>query len=157
MEARHAARAIKSLRSRGSTASAAITSLGESRLLRDNAIVKRTSHSKTAAKRKRSSQATKSVTSGKTVAAVGREFVLIRTSKPRKAALQPGDTARSLLSKTGAALATPGISHQSVFRDARSGVFAYSVYPLDPSKVVRKSANGTRTIGRVVDGKFRSR
>jgi hypothetical protein len=60
------------------------------------------------------------------------------------------------LAKTGRALAKPGISKASVFRGASKKVFAYSIYSKDPSKIVRQAADGTKTIGRVVDGKFRA-
>jgi hypothetical protein len=33
-------------------------------------------------------------------------------------------------------------------------VFAYSVDPADPTRIVREAADGTRTIGRLVNGRF---
>lgn len=94
---------------------------------------------------------------GEVVTALGDRYALIRTRQPEKVTTAKSDTAREMLNRAGKALDRPGIKSGSVFRGSRTGVFAYSVYGPDPSKVVRKAADGTRTIGRFVDGRFRAR
>ena len=67
------------------------------------------------------------------------------------------DEAEVIVRKLGKALSKPGISKQVVFRGHSPGkVFAYSAYPEDITKVVREAADGTRTVGRVVGGKFKA-
>jgi hypothetical protein len=48
----------------------------------------------------------------------------------------------------------PGFRRDTVFRPEKR-VYAYSVYPEDLSKIVREDANGKKTIGRLVQGRFR--
>lgn len=93
---------------------------------------------------------------GKLVSKVGDRYALVRTGEPEKVTTAKSDTARAMLNRAGKALAKPGIGPRTVFRDSRTGVFAYSAYGPDPSRVVRKAADGTRTIGRVVAGKFKA-
>lgn len=97
---------------------------------------------------------------GQAVATLGAHFVLVRVGGKaggQKQEVRPGDTASVLVTKAGQALKKPGIPKQAVFgsRD-RSGVYAYSVYPADPSKIVREASDGSRTIGRLVNGKFQA-
>jgi hypothetical protein len=90
---------------------------------------------------------------------VGDDLVLVRTGQPRKAATNTrlGDRATVLVSKAATALQKPGIQKSAVFRGANSSkIFAYSVDPADPSRVIREAADGTRRVGRMgPDGKFR--
>lgn len=96
---------------------------------------------------------------GKALPALDKEVVLVRVGKnkrPRRSVNQ-SDEAEVIVRKLGKALSKPGISKQVVFRSHTSGkVFAYSAYPEDVTKVVREAADGTRTVGRVVGGKFRA-
>lgn len=94
---------------------------------------------------------------GEIISAVGDRYALIRTGSAKKLTTAKSDTAHEMLKRAGKALSKPGITSGSVFRSARSGVFAYSVYGADPSKVVRKAADGTKTVGRVVAGRFKAR
>ena len=48
----------------------------------------------------------------------------------------------------------PGFRRDTVFRPKRR-VYAYSVCPEDVSKIVREDANGKKTLGRLVQGRFR--
>jgi hypothetical protein len=48
----------------------------------------------------------------------------------------------------------PGFRRDTVFRPEKR-VYAYSVYPEDISKIVREDANGKKTLGRLVQGRFR--
>ena len=73
------------------------------------------------------------------------------------ATLEDGERARAMLMKAGKALNKPGISRETVFGlGAGRGISAYSVYPADPTMVVRESADGRKTIGRLVSGRFRA-
>ena len=60
-----------------------------------------------------------------------------------------------MLRKTGKALNKPGISKHSIFTNNSDDIFAYSADPLDATKLVRTSRDGTRRRGRVVGGKFK--
>jgi hypothetical protein len=97
---------------------------------------------------------------GQPVAALGTRFVLVRVGSKalgREAEVQPGDTASVLVTKAGQALKKPGIPKQAVFGHGnRSGIYAYSVYPADPTKIVREAADGSRTVGRLVNGRFQA-
>ena len=91
---------------------------------------------------------------GQSVATVS-GFALVRTQPRKKAVQVPSvDSAAVLMAKVGRALRKPGIDKQVVFADNRAGVFSYSTYPVDPSKVLRESADGTKRIGRLVNGRF---
>ena len=56
------------------------------------------------------------------------------------------------------ALRKPGLARTSVFRDSASArlVYAYSVSPHDPTQLVRESKDGSKQVGRLVNGKFRA-
>ena len=90
---------------------------------------------------------------------VGDDLVLVRTGQPKKRVVstRAADRARVLVHKVANALQKPGIQKSAVFRGANSTkIFAYSVDPTDPSRVIRESADGTRRVGRLgPDGKFR--
>lgn len=90
---------------------------------------------------------------------VGDDLVLVRTGEPKKVAAntRAADRATVLVSKVATALQKPGIHKNAVFRGANSTkIFAYSVDPADPTKVIRESADGTRRVGRLgTDGKFK--
>ena len=90
---------------------------------------------------------------------VGEDLVLVRTGQPKKRVVstRAADRARVLVHKVANALQKPGIQKSAVFRGSNSTkIFAYSVDPTDPSRVIRESADGTRRVGRLgPDGKFR--
>ncbi len=78
-------------------------------------------------------------------------------SHGRPAKLEQGELAGPMLLKAGKALSKPGIRRETVFGGGSGrGISAYSVYPADPTKIVRESADGQRTIGRLVGGRFRA-
>jgi hypothetical protein len=113
-----------------------------------------------AVKAKKSAAAAKVIRlRGKALPSLDREVVLVRVGKskrPRGYVDRSGE-ADVIVRKLGKALSKPGISKHVVFHaHAPKRVFAYSVYPKDVTKVVRQSADGTRTVGRVVGGKFRA-
>ncbi len=71
--------------------------------------------------------------------------------------LKPEANTRQLILKLARALSKPGIDRAAVFGDPPNPkVYAYYVCAADTSKIVRESADGTRTIGRVVGGRFRA-
>lgn len=88
-----------------------------------------------------------------------REIVLLRVGRGMRLlkSTKPSDSAEVMVPKLGKALRKPGISKQAVFRGRTpERIFAYSVLPRDVTKIVREAADGTRTVGRVVGGKFRA-
>jgi hypothetical protein len=94
---------------------------------------------------------------GTSVATLSSGLVLVRVGAARKSrAAARGAGATELLNKAARAFAKPGFDRQVIFGSGRNGkVFAYSVFPDDPSKIIREAADGTRTIGRLVGGRFR--
>lgn len=51
----------------------------------------------------------------------------------------------------------PGISRAIVFRGRKgTHVYAYSVFPADPTKIVREDAEGHKAIGHLVRDKFKA-
>jgi hypothetical protein len=90
------------------------------------------------------------------VASTKRKVVRVRFGSA--SARKPGrDDGKSLLLGIVKATRKPGINRSVVFRSGTSKkVYAYSVLPSDPSKIVREAEDGTRTIGQVRNGKFRA-
>jgi len=84
-------------------------------------------------------------------------LVLVRVGAPKKSdAAARGAGATELLNRAAKAFAKPGFDRRVIFGSGRnSKVFAYSVYPDDPSKIIREAADSTRMIGRLVGGRFR--
>lgn len=78
---------------------------------------------------------------GKALPSLDKEIVLVRigsAKRPRRS-VNRSDEAEAMVRKLGKALSKPGISKQVVFRAHSAGVFAYSAYPGDITKVVRES------------------
>ena len=48
----------------------------------------------------------------------------------------------------------PGFRRDTVFRPKKR-VYAYSIFPGDVTKIVREDASGKKTLGRLVQGRFR--
>jgi hypothetical protein len=96
------------------------------------------------------------------VPTVGKGLKLIRTSRTAESAanrkVAVADQARIVVKKAGSALMRPGIDKKRVFQRQQGAakVYAYSIDPTDPSRVVRESADGTRRVGRVINGKFKA-
>lgn len=89
---------------------------------------------------------------------IGADWMLVRLSgaKTRKSVPEK-DRASELLLKAGRALNRPGIARSKVFGEpGNSRVYAYSVCVDEPGKIVRESADGTKTVGTLVAGKFRA-
>ena len=96
---------------------------------------------------------------GKRIPAFDADVVMVRVGRSRRA---PGgvhalDVARVMIPKAGKALDKPGLAKTAVFgRGSSNRVFAFSVDARDPTRVVREASDGSRRIGRLVGGKFRS-
>ena len=69
----------------------------------------------------------------------------------------PGDEqAGPLLRMVGKALSKPGVRREAVFgARPKKNFYAYSLDPTNPARMVREDADGNKTVGRMVDGKFR--
>jgi hypothetical protein len=99
--------------------------------------------------------------SGRVLAALGHGLYLIDTAthKTPRRAIQPHETTAVLGRKLGQALdeAKP-ISRKVIFGNGkgRRKVYAYSVHPTDATLLVREDFDGKRTVGRMIDGKFRA-
>jgi hypothetical protein len=94
---------------------------------------------------------------GKRIATLDEGLTMVRTGPSVTGAVRPRrtDQAGAMLRKTGRALNKPGISKHSIFTNKSADIFAYSADPLDATKLVRTSRDGTRRKGRVVGGKFK--
>ncbi|WP_269759528.1 hypothetical protein [Variovorax sp. E3] len=94
---------------------------------------------------------------GRSVATLGRGMALVKVGRAPRPVVRPEDNTTVLLKKAARALAKPGIDRAVVFRGPNAAkIFAYHAYPQDPTKVVREAADGTKVIGRLVDGRFRA-
>ena len=89
---------------------------------------------------------------------IGTDWMLIRQSgaKARKS-VSVKDRASALLPKAGRALNKPGIARSTVFGEpGNPRVYAYSAFVDEPGKIVRESADGKKTVGTLVGGKFKA-
>lgn len=94
---------------------------------------------------------------GRSVATLGQGMALVKIGKSASAVVRPEDSTTVLLKKAARALSKPGIDKSVVFRGPGAArIYAYSVDPKDPTKLIRKAANGERTVGRLVGGSFRA-
>ena len=94
---------------------------------------------------------------GTRIATLDESLAMVRTGPAPTGAVRPrrADQTAAMLRKTGRALNKPGISTRSIFTNKSGDIFAYSADPLDATKLVRTSRDGTRRKGRVVGGKFK--
>ena len=91
--------------------------------------------------------------SGQPVVALSNGFVLIKTSAHRN--IPKSNEPHQLLQKAAKALSKPGIPRSAVFGDGTNKrVYGYSINPKDPSQFIRESFDGTKRIGRFINGKF---
>jgi hypothetical protein len=99
------------------------------------------------------------------VKVTGRGARLITTSRPdlflirvgSRVTETPADQAAGpLLRKVGKALSKPGVRREAVFgTQPKKNFYAYSLDPTNPARMVREDAEGNKTVGHMVDGKFR--
>jgi hypothetical protein len=86
------------------------------------------------------------------------DLLVVKIGRPRsKEPVSSREKASVLVAGLVRATRKPGTSRKRIF-DSSVGkrVFAYSVYPGDTTKIVREDASGKRSIGRFVNGRFRS-
>jgi hypothetical protein len=93
--------------------------------------------------------------SGKVVSSVP-GFVLVKQASTKASVRQAplSERAGTLVPKIAKALSRPGISRDAVFKGKTRNVYSYSVDPTDTTRVVRVSADGRRTVGRLVGERF---
>jgi hypothetical protein len=86
------------------------------------------------------------------------DLIVVRLGKSKtEAVLRESEKSSVLIDGIAKATRKPGIRREVVFKSRRSKpVYAYSVYPSDVTKIVREDAQGHKTIGRVISGKFRA-
>lgn len=88
------------------------------------------------------------------------DMVIVRVGKvhasPKMVAAD--QLANTLVPKMGKAFSRPGVNRNSVFQsNTGKTVFAYSMDPRDPSRIIKEDQAGQRTIGRMAsDGTFRA-
>lgn len=89
---------------------------------------------------------------------IGADWLLVKQSGAKTCKSVPKkDRASELLPKAGKALNKPGIDRSKVFGElGNTKVYAYSACVDEPGKFVRESADGKKTIGIVVGGKFKA-
>jgi hypothetical protein len=81
-------------------------------------------------------------------------FVLRLGKSKAIAGLRQPEKSEVLIDNMMKAALKPGFRRETVFRPEKR-VYAYSIYPGDISKIVREDANGKKTLGRLVQGKFK--
>ena len=67
----------------------------------------------------------------------------------------PKEQASVVVANVAKAIARPGLTRAQIFQGASGKVYAYSLYPQDPSKLVREDASGHKVLGRFIGGRFR--
>jgi hypothetical protein len=100
----------------------------------------------------------RSAATGKIVAEFRNGLFLGQSGKAKKRTPLARETAAALAPLLGKALNTPGVRKDAVFGKpaGKRVVYAYFLDPTDTTKLVRESADGRRTVGRMVGGKFRA-
>ena len=95
---------------------------------------------------------------GTRIPVVGDRFVMFRVEagRVRRSSARHAEGAATIVPKAARALDKPGIRKDAVFTGRSNRVFAYSVDDKDPRKLVRESADGKRSVGRLVGGRFRA-
>lgn len=107
----------------------------------------------------RKATAAKSVTlKGTVLPSVDKNFVIVRMGPAVKAEtkVRAGEDARTMLLKMAKAIEKPGIRRDVVFPDSNPRAYAYYIDAKDPTRIVRESRDGTRKVGRLVQGRFRA-
>ena len=90
-----------------------------------------------------------------TLPIISTDFRIIRTDRLKApGAVAHREQAGILVDKAVKALSKPGLKRDAVFHKA--GIYAYSLDPRDPTKVVRESSTGKKQVGRLVEGKFKA-
>ena len=83
------------------------------------------------------------------------DLLVLKTGKRRiRSKLTEQESAAALLGRLARVIESPGLARDRVF--SAKGVYAYSVSPSDPTKIVREDAGGRKTVGTLVGGRFRA-
>jgi hypothetical protein len=84
-------------------------------------------------------------------------FVVRLGERPAQKVLTAKEKTSAFIAKIARVANKPGASRQSIFRSSTGKkVYAYSVYPKDPTKIVREDVTGKMAVGRLVKGRFRA-
>jgi hypothetical protein len=81
-------------------------------------------------------------------------FVLVKTASTPRREAPVSERAATLVPRLARALSRPGISKEAVFKGRTHNVYSYSIDPSDIARVIRVSADGRRTVGRLVGKRF---
>jgi hypothetical protein len=86
------------------------------------------------------------------------DLLVVKIGRPKsKEAVSVREKASALVAGLVKATRKPGTSRERIFNSSvGKRVFAYSVYAGDTTKIVREDASGKRSVGRLVNGRFRS-
>lgn len=98
--------------------------------------------------------AAKSAPADQTVVAEVAGFQLVKSGRARKlpapAPAKAMEASQALLTRVGKALRAPGIQPRPAVKNA----YVYAAYPADLTKVIERAPDGTKRIGRLVQGRF---
>lgn len=85
------------------------------------------------------------------------DLVVVKIGRPKTTeAVSEREKASTLVAGLVKATRKPGTTRDTIFHSSvGKRVFAYSVYPGDPTKIVREDASGKTTVGRLAYGRFR--
>jgi len=85
------------------------------------------------------------------------DLVVVKIGRPKSVeTVSEREKASNLVASLVRATRKPGTSRDTIFHSSvGKRVFAYSVYPGDPTKIVREDASGMTSVGRLVNGRFR--
>jgi hypothetical protein len=86
------------------------------------------------------------------------DLVVVKIGRPEsKETVSAREKASTLVASLVKATRKPGTSRDRIFNSSvGKRVFAYSIDPGDTTKIVREDASGKRSVGRLVNGRFRT-
>jgi hypothetical protein len=86
------------------------------------------------------------------------DLVVVKIGRPAsKETVSEREKASTLVASLVKATRKPGTSRDRIFNSSvGKRVFAYSVDPGDTTKIVREDASGKTSVGRLVNGRFRT-
>jgi hypothetical protein len=86
------------------------------------------------------------------------DLIVVKVGRPAsRETVSEREKAATLVASLVKATRKPGTSRDRIFNSSvGKRVFAYSVDPRDTTKIVREDASGKRSVGRLVNGRFRT-
>ena len=86
------------------------------------------------------------------------DLVVVKIGRPAsKETVSAQEKTSTLVASLVKATRKPGTSRDKIFNSSvGKRVFAYSVDPADTTKIVREDASGKTSVGRLVNGRFRT-